>query len=155
MLKESQGSGGQKEIVIIEDDDLLRSLAAEIVAELGMPCRCFSNCDDALIYRLEAGPCFAIIVDHGVPGQIQGTEFLAMHHEHWPDVPAILMSGYDLRKEELPPNAVYLQKPWSAEVMIQTLKGFLSGVYDLPPADDPHDPANSLHVRPQVPEGPQ
>ncbi|WP_266094659.1 hypothetical protein, partial [Klebsiella pneumoniae] len=76
-----------KEIVIIEDDDLLRSLAADIVADMGMPCRCFSTCDDALVYRLQGAPCYAVIVDHGVPGQIQGVEFLAMHHEHWPDIP--------------------------------------------------------------------
>lgn len=138
MLNEPvQAKADPREIIIVEDDPLLRNLVVEIVAEMGAPCRSFSNCDDALIYRLQAGPCLALIVDNLVPGSIHGAEFISMHYDRWPDVPAILMSGTDFSGECLPPNAVFLMKPWSAEDLLLFLHGAVAGESTFPARSPP------------------
>ena len=132
-----------KEIIIVEDDPLLRKLVVEIVGEVGAECRAFPTCDEALAYCQDVAPCLALIVDHLVPGDIRGAEFISIYHERWPETPALLMSGSDVSEEKLPPNAVFFLKPWCAEDLLQ----FIDGAVKMR--------ACSLHVRPQVSEGPQ
>ncbi|WP_457452455.1 hypothetical protein [Pseudomonas tolaasii] len=49
----------------------------DIVSEIGATVRQFDSADDALTYLLQNHEkCRMVIADHGVPGQIQGTELL-------------------------------------------------------------------------------
>lgn len=67
----------------------------DIVSEIGATVRQYDSADDALTYLLQAHEkCRMVIADHGVPGQIQGTEFLEMVRGRWPSIEAILTSGY-------------------------------------------------------------
>lgn len=63
----------------------------DILSEIGVECRAFRSADDALTYLLEAnGHCPLVIVDQGLPGQIQGAEFITMVKGKWPCVASIL-----------------------------------------------------------------
>ena len=73
----------QGEIIVIEDDPTLRSLMVDIVAEIGAKAVAFDTADDALTYLLEAhDQCRLVIADYGVPGQIQGIEFIEFRLAH-------------------------------------------------------------------------
>lgn len=91
----------------LEDDLTLRTLLVEILSELGAACAAFDNAEDALINMLGLkDECSLIVVDHGVPGSIQGMEFISMAHERWPGLPAILTSGYQLDASHVTPPVI-------------------------------------------------
>ena len=116
-----------KTVIVIEDDPTLRTLLVEILSELGAACAAFNNAEDALITMLGLkNECSLIIVDHGVPGSIQGMEFISMAHERWPGLPAILTSGYQLDASQVTPPVIYLFKPWSIDQLADAICKALS-----------------------------
>ena len=84
----------------------------DIVEEVGAKALAFDTADDALTYLLQAqSECRPVIADHGVPGQIQGIEFIEMVRGKWPSIAAILTSGYLIDPASIPPSTIYLHKP--------------------------------------------
>ena len=70
------------EIIVVEDDPTLRELMVKIVEEIDAKAMAFETADDALTYLLQSqSECCLVIADHGVPGQIQGAEFIEMVRE--------------------------------------------------------------------------
>ncbi|SDJ52836.1 response regulator [Pseudomonas abietaniphila] len=106
-------------IVVVEDDDILRTVMTEILTDIGAHYVAFVTADDALIHMLKNADGTALVIaDHGVPGQIRGAEFLSMVAQRWPGLPSILTSGYELDASLVPEKTVYLQKPWSIDVLV-------------------------------------
>lgn len=82
------------EVIVIEDDPLMRSSMMYIVEEIGSIACAFETADDALQYLLHVhGRCSLGIVEHGVPGQIQEIKFIELMKSRWPSISAILTSG--------------------------------------------------------------
>ncbi|MEW9879077.1 response regulator [Pseudomonas putida] len=118
-----------KTVIVIEDDPTLRTLLVEILTESGAVCSAFDNAEDALINMLGLkDDCSLIVVDHGVPGSIQGMEFISMAHERWPGLPAILTSGYQLDVSQVTPPVIYLFKPWSIDELADAINKALNTV---------------------------
>ncbi|UDU83140.1 response regulator [Pseudomonas sp. HN2-3] len=106
-------------IVIVEDDHTLRSLMGEIVSEIGAEAVSFVTADDALTHLLQTpDKCRLVIADHGVPGQVQGIEFIEMVNSRWPTIASILTSGYEIEPETVPRGTIYLHKPWSLDELM-------------------------------------
>ncbi|MCX2898734.1 response regulator [Pseudomonas mandelii] len=106
-------------VIVIEDDPTLQMLLTDIMKEIGAETVAFDTADDALTYLLQAnGECPLVIADHGVPGQVQGTEFIQMIKGRWPHIAAILTSGYLIGPETVPADTIYLHKPWSLDDMV-------------------------------------
>lgn len=129
-------------IVVVEDDPLLRDLMREILTDVGAQCVAFGTGDDALIHLLESGTkCALIIADHGLPGQVQGAELAALAQGKWPEIQAIITSGWTDKFIGLPANMAFLSKPWSVEQLVTTVAELLQ----------PGVPANktSLHTSEQ------
>lgn len=106
-------------VIVVEDDGLLCTLMTEIIIDLGAQCRAFPTADDALMHMLAGADDLALVIaDHGVPGQIQGAEFLHMVVQRWPSLPVILTSGYEMEASTAPEGAIYLQKPWSIDTLV-------------------------------------
>lgn len=107
------------EIVVVEDDPMLCGLMADILAEIGGRSRVFQTADDALTYMLGSRiHCPLIVVDHGLPGQLKGIEFITMVESKWPSVKSILTSGYAIDPRTIPRSTIYLHKPWSLEALV-------------------------------------
>ncbi|WP_434702559.1 response regulator [Pseudomonas sp. Z1-12] len=114
------------EVIVIEDDPTLQSLLTDILAEIGATTVAFDMADDALTYLLEAhSKCLLVIADHGVPGQVQGTEFIEMIRGRWPHIAAILTSGYLIDPTAVPTETVFMHKPWSLDDMVVAVAGLI------------------------------
>ena len=114
------------DVVVVEDDPVLRPLMIDILQEIRGTCVAFETADDALLHMLESqGNCALLIADHGVPGQIRGTELAVMVKHKWPDIPVIITSGYELCTDDLPEGVVYLQKPWGIDVLVDNIAHLL------------------------------
>jgi DNA-binding NtrC family response regulator len=86
----------------------------------------FETADDALMYLLQMqGNCPLVIADHGLPGQLQGAEFIEMVQSKWPSTPAILTSGYELEPVTVPSSTTYLHKPWSMDQLVTAIANLL------------------------------
>ncbi|MNI00451.1 Blue-light-activated protein [compost metagenome] len=121
------------EILIVEDDPTLRDLTQQIVQETGAKTVAFETADEALVYLLQSDlSCCLVIVDYGVPGQINGMDFIRMVRHKWPSTKTLLMSGYELMPGTVPSPTLYLQKPWSAEALLTSIAQLLQ-------ADSPVD----------------
>ncbi|MNN75116.1 hypothetical protein D3C81_1913900 [compost metagenome] len=96
------------------------------MTEIGAKVVAFDSADDALTYLLEAhDQCRLVIADHGVPGQIQGIEFIEMVRGRWPYITAILTSGFLIDPATVPPATVYLHKPWSLDELVMAVASLL------------------------------
>ncbi len=108
--------------IVVEDDPILRVLMVEILAEIGLHSLDFESADDALIYLLSrSNDCSIVIADHGLPGQLQGAEFIALVKTKWPSIATILTSGYALDASTVPTSTTYLHKPWSMEDLVMAV----------------------------------
>jgi len=65
-------------VIVVEDDSTLRSLMADILAEVGAKPMAFETAGDPLTHLLEIhGDYPLMIVDQSLPGQIQGMSLLS------------------------------------------------------------------------------
>ncbi|WP_178122631.1 response regulator [Pseudomonas izuensis] len=106
-------------VIVIEDDPTLRALMTDILSEIGAQSLAFEAADDALTYFLQhAFHCPLVIVDQGLPGQIQGIEFIEMIQSRLPWIASILTSGYLIDPFNLPVHTINLHKPWSLDDLV-------------------------------------
>lgn len=123
-MTQEKMAGLQKIIVVIEDDDLLRSLMVEAVRELDFEVVEFATADDALIYVMGASNNVVLVVsDLTVPGQIDGAELAEMLADRYSHISFILTTGYIDAHRKLSDLVVFLPKPWS---LLQLNKAVLS-----------------------------
>lgn len=114
------------EIVIVEDDDLLRDLMQIILEDVGARCVAFATADDALFHLLQSGSqCALIITDHGLPGQVQGAELAELVRGRWPEKPIIITSGWTSTFIGLPESTTFLPKPWTLESLVMAVADLL------------------------------
>jgi DNA-binding NtrC family response regulator len=106
-------------VIVVDDDPTLRMLMVDILTEIGLRSVDFETADDALVYLLSMPDgCPLVIADHGLPGQLQGAEFIVMVRQKWPSTAAILTSGYALDPSIVPNSTTYLEKPWSLDDLV-------------------------------------
>jgi DNA-binding NtrC family response regulator len=113
-------------VIVVEDDPLLRLLTVEILSEMGMRCVDFSTADDALTHVLGmSDSCPLVIADQGLPGELQGADFIELINEKWPTTATILTSGYALDPSMVPSSTIYLDKPWSMNDLMMAVAKLL------------------------------
>ncbi|MNI89746.1 hypothetical protein D3C73_1471880 [compost metagenome] len=75
--------------------------------------------------------CALVIADHGLPGQLQGTEFIEMIKVKWPAAATILTSGHSLDPSVVPSSTTYLGKPWTLDDLVMAVASLLQPGYPL------------------------
>lgn len=109
-------------VIVIEDKPVVRMLMEETLAEIGFSSATFDNAASALTHLMSIkGECILIIADQGLPGGIQGSEFIRLAQEQWPLIPAILTSGYIVDEQVIPPSTIYLHKPYTLNQLESTI----------------------------------
>lgn len=108
------------DIVIVQAEKILREVMSEAFSNTGARVYAFSTADEAMRHLLaEKKPCALVVSDQRVPGELQGEELLARVHDRWPSVMAILISAYKVGVIKRPPTAVFLQKPWCIDDLME------------------------------------
>jgi len=109
-------------VIVIEDEPVVRMLLEETLAEIGFSSATFDNAASALTHLISIkGECTLIIADQGLPGGIQGAEFIRLANEQWPSTPSILTSGYLIDEQLIPASTIYLPKPYTLEQLEKTI----------------------------------
>jgi signal transduction histidine kinase/CheY-like chemotaxis protein len=109
--------------LLVDDEELVRSSTAEMLADLGFSVT-ESACAEEALNRLRAGEVPTILVtDHLMPG-MTGSELIAAARSFQPELPVLLISGY-AEAEGVPSGLPRLSKPFREADLEQALAAIL------------------------------
>lgn len=80
-------------VMVVEDDELLRSLTIEVVSMLDVNVVDYASADEALAALDNSSSVALVITDVTMPGSIDGWELANAIWARWPALPIIITSG--------------------------------------------------------------
>ena len=106
----------QQRVLLVEDDDHVAEMVAEMLDTLGYQSERAPTADEA-ITTLERGMSFDILLsDMVMPGQRSGLDLVREISRRWPKLPALLMTGYSAAAASATnENLRLLLKPFALE----------------------------------------
>jgi CheY-like chemotaxis protein len=87
----SEGIGTKGQILLVEDDALIRMASAEMVQELGYGVVEAASAEEALCF-LQDREVDVVVTDLGLPG-VSGEEFCRMLKANWPQIGIVFATG--------------------------------------------------------------
>ncbi|MGG7671284.1 ATP-binding protein [Pseudomonas sp. WC2] len=127
---QKQQSGGHETLLVVEDNDAVRTSAVELLREEGYRVLTAGNGDVAMQMLLEGVDVDLIFTDVVMPGLIKSSDLAAWAKVQTPPVPVLFTSGHtrDIisRNHQLSPETHLLGKPYSPEALLQMLRAVLS-----------------------------
>ncbi|MEM5328853.1 response regulator [Paraburkholderia sp. JHI2823] len=129
MIPQPLPEPGVAQILIAEDDVLVRLALAEALRAVGFGVIEASCADDALAYIRAGGTVDLVFSDIQMPGKVDGRELAALIASDHPGIPVILTSGDTALAGNLP-AVLFVAKPYS---LAHTVALLLSVLDRLPP----------------------
>jgi CheY-like chemotaxis protein len=130
-----------RQIVVVDDDPHQAVALATLLCSEGIVAT--SECvPAAALARMEADPPDAIVLDVKMPG-LSGTELLAGLRAHHPDLPALLLTGYEWYHPQLAVamasnHVAHFAKPVDLPKLIETLARLVEDREVAPPRASLH-----------------
>ena len=113
--------------MIVEDDALIRMLAADMISAMGMDIVEAVNADHA-IALLESIPKISVVFsDVQMPGSMDGIRLMTIIRNRWPPIALLLTSGKVSPPAcDLPTGTHFVTKPYHS----QQIEGHLTSLID-------------------------
>ncbi|MCL4393276.1 MAG: response regulator, partial [Chloroflexi bacterium] len=112
-------------ILVVDDEETIRTVLAEALEARGYHVRCVSNADLAL-HALERDSGDLALIDLKLPGPVDGMGLLDRIVERWPETVVIVLTGYatlDSAVAALRRGAYdYLTKPASIPQIVESVE---------------------------------
>lgn len=117
---------GSESILVVEDDEALRAIIAEVLEDAGYSVRVARNGDEAIRAAGERRPIDLVVSDMVMPAMGGGVLAKRLPHLRF-----LFMSGYtELSVAEdggLTRGAAFLQKPFTPGALLRKVRGVLDG----------------------------
>jgi len=109
----------QKEVLIVEDEAMIRMVAADALADCGIVAWEAGDADEAL-NALNQHPSISLLfTDVNMPGDMNGIDLARRVHEVRPDVELIVTSGATIiANDDLPDHGTFLGKPYPVDRLV-------------------------------------
>lgn len=108
------------EAIVVDDNDDVRVLTGEVLAELGFKVRYASNASEALAL-CEAGADL-VVSDIVMPGAMDGVALGRIVRQRWPDMQIVLMTGYSEASNGAAASGMrVIQKPFTPAALLATI----------------------------------
>ncbi|WP_434580656.1 PAS domain-containing protein [Pseudomonas sp. Z5-35] len=124
-------SGGQETILVVEDNDEVRSASVDLLELSGYRTLTAANGDEAMKLLLEGVAVDLIFTDVVMPGLIKSSDLAAWAKVQIPPVPVLFTSGHtrDIisRNHQLSPDTYLLSKPYNPEALTRMVRSVLGG----------------------------
>ncbi|MET0846909.1 MAG: ATP-binding protein [Pseudomonas sp.] len=131
MLRDLPQRGGHETILVVEDNEAVRSSAVELLSEEGYQVLTAANGDLAMQMLLEGVSVNLIFTDVVMPGLIKSSDLAAWAKVQNPPVAVLFTSGHtrDIisRNHQLSPDTHLLSKPYGPEALMRMIRTVLSG----------------------------
>jgi CheY-like chemotaxis protein len=110
-------------VLVVEDEFLVRTNAAEMIADAGFDVVEAGNADEAIAI-LEARPeIHVVFTDIQMAGSMDGLKLAHFVRGRWPPIKIIATSGQHVFKEgDLPKGGIFLPKPYSFDSISAILR---------------------------------
>jgi len=131
LVRESTPRPGKGTVLVVEDETMVRQMAARILRQRGYGVIEAADGTEALnlVDGLDS-PIDALLTDVVMPA-MTGTELASLLRGRDPDLPVVYMSGYvgdeESQREVLGRNARVVEKPFTAESLLSPLQELLEG----------------------------
>ena len=113
-------------VLIVEDEMILRMRAVDIVEDAGFCPVEAVNADEALKFLESRSDISLLFTDIQMPGSIDGLKLAHAVHDRWPSIKIILVSGQVKPTEaERPADSRFFGKPLGVEQMITELQAMV------------------------------
>lgn len=114
-------------ILLVEDDEILRSLTSDVVSLLNVDVVACASADEALPILKRSTDIALVITDVCMPGNLDGLDLARLIWATWPALPVIVTSGNrSVPVGELPNHALFLRKPWSLDTLHQAILALIA-----------------------------
>lgn len=116
------------EVLVVEDEPLIRIVAADAIADSGIMAWEAGDADEAL-RALDQHPQIGLMVtDVNMPGEMDGLALAQKVSEDRPNVQVIVTSGrINVSDERLPDQGTFLPKPYRTERLVDLVQKKLDG----------------------------
>ena len=111
---------GQLRVMLVDDDPLILATTAAVLEDIGHLTYEMASASEALEALFSGVEVDLLITDQMMPG-VQGHQLLAQVHAQWPQLPAILASGYSETPKDLAAHVVRLSKPYGRAELMRTI----------------------------------
>ncbi|MBA1245799.1 response regulator [Pseudomonas japonica] len=112
-------------VLIVEDEELLRQLLADVIADLGTTVTAVETADAGAEVLAHTPAIDLLITDVRTPGQSSGWDLAAFAAARRPELPIIITSGFSVQTCPLPASAVFVGKPWRLDALCELVKARL------------------------------
>ena len=110
-------------VLIVEDEMMLRMRAVDIVEDAGFHSVEAVNADEAMAILESRSDISLLFTDIQMPGSMDGLKLAHTVHSRWPDIKIILVSGQVKPSEaERPVDSRFFGKPLGMQQMITELQ---------------------------------
>jgi CheY-like chemotaxis protein len=110
-------------VLVVEDDELVRALAVEMVAAVGFRTYEAIHADDAMKLLEKHSDIRIVFTDVEMPGTMDGVKLAHYIRHHWPPIQLIVASGHvRLVEQDLPIGTVFITKPYTFEYIADRLR---------------------------------
>jgi two-component sensor histidine kinase/CheY-like chemotaxis protein len=114
---------GSTNILVVEDEMVLRMRAVDIVEDAGFTAVQAVNADEALSILESRSDISLLFSDIQMPGSMDGLKLAHAVHDRWPSIKIILVSGQvALSDTDKPPDSRFFGKPLEVKGMIAQLR---------------------------------
>ncbi len=122
----SSDSIGVPNVLVVEDEMILRMRAVDIVEDAGFHPVEAVNADEAISILEFRSDISLLFTDIQMPGSIDGLKLAHAVHHRWPSIKIILVSGHVKPSDaERPADSRFFGKPLSVEQMITELQAMV------------------------------
>ena len=122
------GVGERSTILLVDDDDMIRSLLVETLEPQGYRIILADSGRDAVQIAREYKGRIDLLFTDVAMANMDGTELDQILREDHPDIKTLFMSGYSraqATQKGIPPDALFLQKPFMPDQVVKTINKLL------------------------------
>ena len=113
-------------VLVVEDEIVLRMRAVDIVEDAGFTAVEAVNADEALAILESRSDISLLFSDIQMPGTMDGLKLAHAVHDRWPSIKIILVSGQvKVSDEDKPADSRFFGKPLEVGQMISELQGMV------------------------------
>jgi len=119
-------SGSSTNVLVVEDEMVLRMRAVDIVEDAGFTAVEAVNADEALSILESRSDISLMLSDIQMPGSMDGLKLAHAVHDRWPSIKIILVSGQvKVSDTDKPADSRFFGKPLEVKQMIAELQGMM------------------------------
>ena len=110
-------------VLIVEDEALVRLVAASMLQDAGFDTLEADTAEDALHLLEEHDEVRVLFSDVQLPGKMDGLALARTVHDRWPDIGLVLTSGgVRVRADQVPDDGEFLSKPYDVNEMVEAVR---------------------------------